>query len=452
MVNFRKHSGIFKGIALLLVLGGGFSAQAATPIRQLLAENFLDEGVAMCRQFEVLSTNDNDNFLACAWIYYRTNRSDSAEKLLERIKRSFSLPEYQILLAYGKMVKKRFDEAKKLLDGISGEYKGTAIGITAQETSAEYYEMIGNLSTAAFIYKSVVDDDPKRGRSHWGLGRFYLSQGDTRRAIQHLEMTTTLWPKHLGSRFNLAVIYLTQDNLPEAAKWLAECYKIDKSDPGVLEQLGVLFEKKGLISDAVRHWQRALEIKKDSPVAKEKMAKYSYAVTDSLIQKGDYGRALGELNSQKKVGSDPRLLLRRGLVYRQMGKYEKSLVDLRAYLKANPSDPLAHRELGICYLNLKLFTQARNAFNQAASEEPDNAFNHAWLAYVLEGQGALSEARNEWQRAIDLFKDPGELVKATRKLASLEKKLRRKEKQEAKRKKGMDMGVGGGIEGEDEEQ
>lgn len=412
------------------------TAHAASPVRNLLQENRLDEALVLCRQFEVLSTNDNDNFLACAWVYFRTDRVDSAEKLMDKMKRSFSLPEYQLLLAEGKIKRKQFEEAKKILSSITGEYKGSSIGLTAQELSAEVYENLGQLDTAAFIYKQVVGDDSKRARAQWGLGRYYLARGDNRRAIEHLETTTRLWPKHMSSRFNLGVLYLSQDNLPDAAKWLGECYKLDRSDTGVIEHLGLLFEKKGMIAEAIKHWQKAIELKKNSPLAKEKLAKYFTVTIDNLIEQKKYGQALAQIEtSGVPVTSQPKLMAKRGLIYRALGRYEKAAGDLKAYLNTEPNDPTAARELGICYVNLNLVDSAKVYFARATAAEPTNGFNHAWLAYVLETKGDLARARDEWQKAVELFRDPVEVEKATRRLAFIDKKLGKDKKKTLKRKK-----------------
>jgi tetratricopeptide (TPR) repeat protein len=408
------------------------SAWALSPVRELLQENRLDDAVPICRQFDVLSTNDTDSMFACAWVYYRTDRTDSAEKILDKLKNKFSLPEYQLLLAYGRIVKKQYDEARKIISVISSDNKGTSIALSADELSAEIYEILGQLDTAAFIYKHVVDDDSKRARAHWGLGRYYLSRGDNRRAIYHLEQTTKLWPKHMGSRFNLGVLYLSQDNTAEAARWLSDCYRLNKADAGVLEQLGVLFEKKGDIKEAIKQWQRAVEIKKDSPLAKEKLAAHSVTTVDSLMDSKKYPEALAKLESTKGINEQPRLLLRRATIYRNTGKWDKASVDFRNYLTAKPNDADASRELAICYLNLKLMDQALEYFSKAATLQPDEGLNHAWLGFMLEHKKQFPEAREEWKKAVALIKDPKELQKATRRLAAIDKRKAKLEKKRAR--------------------
>ncbi|MBM4303252.1 MAG: hypothetical protein FJ112_02875, partial [Deltaproteobacteria bacterium] len=38
------------------------------PVKILLKENRIDEAVAVCRQYELLSTRDKDDRFACAWV------------------------------------------------------------------------------------------------------------------------------------------------------------------------------------------------------------------------------------------------------------------------------------------------------------------------------------------------------------------------------------------------
>src|SRR4051812_27050900 len=83
---------------------------AAGPVRTFLAQNRLEEALPICRQYEVLLTTDHDNLFACAWIYFRTERVESAEKILERERKSYLMPEYQLLLAYDYVKKKQFED------------------------------------------------------------------------------------------------------------------------------------------------------------------------------------------------------------------------------------------------------------------------------------------------------------------------------------------------------
>jgi tetratricopeptide (TPR) repeat protein len=415
--------GITKSLTMAAALGA-LPIFAASPARVLLNENRLDEAAIICRQIEVLSTIDTDNFAACAWVFYRTDKDDSAERFMEKLRKGAVTPEYQLLTAFSQFRKKNFDAAKATLNVLSEEHRGGTLGMAIQELNAEMYETMGQFDTAAFIYKQLASEDPTRARAHWSLARYYLSKGDIARAVTHLEQTAKIWPKHMGSRYNLAVLKIQEGQLTEAARWLAESYKINRADPGVLEQLGLLFEKKGQLADAVRYWQKAVVLSKDTPIAKEKLAFYIIQAIDSLIEGKQYDKALAQLEAHSKnLGKDPKLLYRRAVIYRNLAKYDLAIRDLKAYRAVNPDDGGAIRELGMCYVNLKLFDQAGSSFTRALELEPENGLNYAWLAYVLEGKGKLADAREAWKRAVQYLTEPDELERARRRLAAVEKRM-----------------------------
>lgn len=397
---------------------------ASSPARTLLNENRLDEAATICRQFEVLSTIDVDNFVACAWVYLRIDKLDGAERFLEKIRKSgVAAAELQLVGAYADIKHKRYEQARISLNRILEEQRSTPLGPATQELSAELYEIVGQADTAAFIYKQVATDDPSRARAHWGLGRYYLSRGDVGRARTHLQTAARLWPKHIGSRYNLAIVLLQSNEVAEAARVLGQCYKINKADPGVLEQLGVVLEKRGNVAEAVKFWRKALSISPDSVLAKEKLAAYGTSSIDALIDAGQYDQAMTQLNSLgKKVAAEPAFQLRRAIVMRYLQKYEAAVPILSGYLQSNPKDAVGHRELGICYTNLKKWDKAGISFAQAIEADPSNGLNHAWLAYVFEVRKKWTEARAQWASAVRLLSDPADLARAKRRLAALEAK------------------------------
>lgn len=409
---------------------------AVNPVRALLQENRLDEAVAVCRQFEVLTTNDSDTLFSCAWAYLRTDRVAAAEKILETTKGSSHLPEYQMLTAYNRAMRKQYDAADKMLEAVIKEHKGTKVEFMATTLRAEIKDIRGQLPSAAFIYTSVIREEPSNGRAHWALGRHYKNRGDVRLAIRHLEKTTRLWPKHVESRFELAMLYLEHggaDSLTDAGRWLADAYRLNKADPRVLEQLGMVFEKKGKILEAVRYWQKAVEIKNDLKVANEKLNQHFAQTIDALIEGKQWTEALAKVEGAgKAITEQPAYILKKAIIIRNLGQYQKATGEFLRYLKTNPNDSTAFRELGICFINLKQLDQAYQYFIKAVNQDPENGLNFAWLAFGLESKGEWEAARDSWKKAVDLLKDAHELEKATRKLASIEKKIVRKQKAKQK--------------------
>lgn len=399
-----------------------------SPVKTLLNENRLDEASAICRQYEVLSTRDREDRFACAWVYLRNNQLDAAEKILEEQKSQAKTIDYQLLKAYSLSVQKKYDEAKKVFEAIAAANKGKAAGITAQELIAEIYDSQDKLTTAGFIYNIVLKEEPQRGRSAWGLARFYQSQNDIRRCIQYLELTTKLWPKHIPSRFLLAKINMSlgPDYVSEGFNWLKESYKLNKSNPEVLEEIGLFFERKNKIAEAIKYWQKAINVKPDLVVSNEKIKEYFSQSIHLLFESEKYEEVIEKLENHKGTSENLELVLLRGQSYRNVGKYAQAVTDLKVFLKTNPKHPLANRELGIAYLNQKLWDLAAETFSKAVAYEPSNALNYGWLAYVFEEKGDLIRAKEYWEKSLALFEDTSQREKAVRKIASLEKRIKKK--------------------------
>ena len=79
-------------------LAGIPQAMGVSPVRAMLRENRLEEAAGVCRQFEVLITSDRDNFITCAWVYYRSNRIDSGDQMVDKARGSDS--QIRLLKAY----------------------------------------------------------------------------------------------------------------------------------------------------------------------------------------------------------------------------------------------------------------------------------------------------------------------------------------------------------------
>lgn len=414
------------------------SASAETPsLRSLVKENRLQEAATACRQMETTGSANGDAWFDCARVYFRTQRPGSAEALVLKLRGAGRESEAKLLDAYDKASKKKFSEAKEILTGLATTSRGTPLGAAVLEAQGELYEAQGQADTAAFIYRQLYGEDNGNGWANWGLGRYYLGKGDLAKSKDFLDRAARAWPRHLGTRYNLALVALQENNLPEAAKWLAECYKIDRADVGVLEQMGVLFEKKGMIADAVKYWSRAVERDKNAPVARAKLAEHATSAIDALIEKGDYEAAAKKLEgvSNKMLLAEPRLLLKRGIVRRFLGQYDKASKDLVVYLKKSPDDALAHRELGVCYLNRGKLSPAQKSFARSIELAPTEGRGYAWYGFLMEAKGDLDNAQRAWKRAVELTTDGDELEKANRRLAAVEAKLKKvQEKQREKEK------------------
>lgn len=405
------------------------SVAHSTPISSLLKQNRLDEAVGVCRQYEVLSSFKRDDMADCAWVYMRTDRLEAAEKILDKLRVNPNSLDYQLLTAYANIKKKRFELARISLTDLSAKYRTGASGMAVQLVKAEMFEAKGTVAGAGFIYKGIVSENPTNAWAQWGLARYYLGNNDLVRARKHLMETAKFWPKHLGSRYNLGRMELAAGNLQAAGKWLTASYRINRSDVGVLEQLGILFEKKGRIDQAIKYWQRAVNLdNKNAKIAEEKLARYVTQVADKLIEAKQYDEALNQLSLAKGLADSPEVALRRGIIFRYQNKFNDALKEFLKYAAKKQPSAEVLQHLGVCYLNINSLDEAENAFMKASNLKPEDGMNFAWLGFIMEAKNDITRANLYWQQAVAKIEDRKELSRAKRRLASVQTKL--KEKQE----------------------
>ena len=103
-----------------------------------------------------------------------------------------------------------------------------------------------------------------------------------------------------------------------------------------------------------------------------------------------------------------------GVVYNDLGNYEKAVAHLEEYLKGNSRDAQANNEMGTVYLRMGSLDKAVSYFKRALETSPGFAPAHAGLADTFLRKEMIDEAVSEYKKALSL--DP-DLSKARIRLA-----------------------------------
>jgi tetratricopeptide (TPR) repeat protein len=117
--------------------------------------------------------------------------------------------------------------------------------------------------------------------------------------------------------------------------------RIDPSDAGAHNNLGVLYYQKGLIEEAIAEFARAVELDSRMLVAQ---ANLEIAYRDS----GHYDRRVAELSEEarRRPGDrEPRWEL--GRAYAMVGRYQEAIAEFEALLALQPNDVPALLQLGL---------------------------------------------------------------------------------------------------------
>ena len=138
--------------------------------------------------------------------------------------------------------------------------------------------------------------------------------------------------------------------------------RIDPSDAGAYNNLGVLYFRKGLTDEAIASFSRALALDERMGVARRNLE----------------------------------------IAYGETGILERRLQELEERLRANPNDLEALVQSGIAEKTAGRLERAHTLFEQAIAIDPDSSVVHFLLAETLYNRGLHEEAMRSVRRSIDL--------------------------------------------------
>lgn len=206
--------------------------------------------------------------------------------------------------------------------------------------------------------------------------------------------------------------------------------RIDGSDAGAHNNLGVLYYNKGMYEDAVAAFARALEIDPKMQVAQRNLEVAYFhtgyydrrvaelrdrlrAHPDDRDARWELGRAYAAIGDGKEAAAEFNAILqyapndigaivRLGLAEKANGDLEKAQRWLDRALALDENSPLVHQYIGEVLYNRGLNDQALAALHRSIELSPENADAHYLIGFVLGDLGRHEEARMSTKRAIQL--------------------------------------------------
>src|SRR5438105_3122258 len=128
-------------VVLLFIVFATASWAEKNPVSAYFAENRLEEAAGVCRQYDMLAGSNSKTDLQCAWVYLRTDRLESAKKIMGRLKSASLKPDLELLEIYVMAKEKKYDLAQAGIDEYIKAYRNSAHGHDGEEISGEIYEM-----------------------------------------------------------------------------------------------------------------------------------------------------------------------------------------------------------------------------------------------------------------------------------------------------------------------
>jgi tetratricopeptide (TPR) repeat protein len=175
--------------------------------------------------------------------------------------------------------------------------------------------------------------------------------------------------------------------------------RIDPSDAGAHNNLGVLYFQKGLIDDAMGAFTRALELDPKMLVAQRNL-EIAYHKT------GYYDRRVAELTERLRVRSDDRdARWELGRTYASLGQQELAIEEFQALVAKAPDDVAVLIQLGLAEKTRGRLEEASEWFNRALELDAQSSVIHFYIGETCYNRGLSKEALEALTRATELTPD-----------------------------------------------
>src|SRR5256714_1724736 len=175
--------------------------------------------------------------------------------------------------------------------------------------------------------------------------------------------------------------------------------RIDASDAGAQNSLGVLYYQKGLVHEAIEQFTRALELAPRLQVAQRNLE-------ISYHNSGYYDRRVAELQERLRQAPDERdARWELGRTYAILGALEEGVAEFEELLAHKPDDVAAIIQLGLAEKARGRLEVATEWFQRAAEAEPDSSVVHFYLGEVYYNRGLNEPALAALERAVALNPD-----------------------------------------------
>ncbi|KAI0124265.1 hypothetical protein BJ170DRAFT_585859 [Xylariales sp. AK1849] len=378
----------------IAVVGDPSSAQEAAEFTKMLYTTRLSKyrnPSAFTTACETLTTHyklasNPDLLLARADLLYTQCRYKDAltitDSILQEDKYNFGVYPLHLACLYElKMKNVLFLVAHDLADSHPEEPSSwLAVGI--------YYFAIDKIAEARRYFSKASMMDAHFGPAWIGFAHTFAAEGEHDQAISAYSTAARLFMgTHLPQVF-LGMQNHALNNMTLADEFLKTAYGLCKTDPLLLNEMGVVYYHQDRPQDAIKLFVRALEVAEEIDSEPSAWLAARTNLAQAYRRSKKYAEAMEQFDEVLRLGGkDAAIFSSKGLVFMELGQPEEAIVVLHQALAINPQDPIATELLN-------------KALEEAAGMEPavGDAQNEALEGFEqevrrLRGPGRPQEAK-----------------------------------------------------------
>jgi tetratricopeptide (TPR) repeat protein len=215
--------------------------------------------------------------------------------------------------------------------------------------------------------------------------------------LEQLQQEVKLHADEPQNLYLLAEAYLKLGRVQEAKQAIAQLEQLSQSDFRTTVGVGVLLARYHLYSEAIAHFQQALQSNPNSD-------DLWYDFADANFRKRDYADALAAARRVSAQGQkDTNYLALLADILAHLGQYDEAAKLLRQDIGENPDQDQAYLSLALVHLRAGNPAPAREILQQGLARTPD-------AGELLWGMGVVSVMEGQEEKAEEYLRKSVELL------------------------------------------
>lgn len=205
-----------------------------------------------------------------------------------------------------------------------------------------YYFAIDKIAEARRYFSKASMMDAHFGPAWIGFAHTFAAEGEHDQAISAYSTAARLFMgTHLPQVF-LGMQNHALNNMTLADEFLKTAYGLCRTDPLLLNEMGVVYYHQDRPLDAVKLFVRALEVAEDIDSEPTAWLAARTNLAHAYRRAKKYPEAMEEFNEVLRLGGkDAAIFSSKGLLFMELGQSEEAVVVLHQALAISPQDPIA---------------------------------------------------------------------------------------------------------------
>ncbi|MFH0703091.1 MAG: tetratricopeptide repeat protein [bacterium] len=262
-----------------------------------------------------------------------------------------------------------------------------------------YLEKAGNIYKVIDLYSKAIESAPGFLPLYILLGDAYKSIGKINDAINEYKMALWLDSTSIVACKSLCALYEEQGDYSNAIKIYQKLIEIYPKNPVYYSNLANVLYLKGELKAAISNYQTAIILNPDKNWTSIIAQTVGYIFHES---KENLDAAISAYQSAFLLNpSDIEIYINLGSAFYDKGDHNNALIAYHAALKIDPNNPRIHCNLGYLLWNKGLIDESIKEYEQAIKLDPnyDIAYNNLGVIY-LDDFGNIQKATELFQQAV----------------------------------------------------